>query len=482
MSETTCHQAAGVRMALAVLLLAAAAAATAAETSFDRDFTGATLRIDYDHVGTASEEHVALDRLRVEGPWPGSRTQLLDPLNRGKYLLEMVDLGDQRLLYTRGFASIFGEWETTAEAKGSWRSIEEAVRVPEPRRPVQVRLRKRQADRSFREIAAFVIDPASRFVERPPAPEHEVWAIQENGPPATHVDLLILGDGYAADEMDAYRTDAERAAEAVFSEEPFRSRRGDFNVWAVPTPASVSGISRPRVGVFRTSPLGASYNTFDSERYVLTLEDRRWRDAAAAAPYDFVLLLVNERKYGGGGIQGLYSTAAAHSAFFRYLVVHEFGHHFAGLGDEYYTSDVAYEEAGAAKTEPWEPNITALADPADLKWRDLVDPGTPVPTPWSKETFEERSRAIQERRRALRAADAPEEELEALFTEEREIMTALLGATEHAGEIGAFEGASYEAHGLYRPAADCIMFTRDEVGFCRVCARAIEQVIDLYSR
>ncbi len=467
--------------ALIALVLTTASPALAADARFDSHFTGATLRIDYDHVGTSGEEHVALDRLRVEGPWPGSRTQLLDPLNRGAYLVEMVDLADQRLLYTRGFASIYGEWETTAEARRAWRSIQEAVRVPEPRRPVQIRLRKRQADMSFREISAFVVDPASRFVERPPLPERQPWAIQEKGAPADHVDLLILGDGYTAEEMETYRADATRAAEAIFSEEPFRSRRDDFNVWALPTPAPIAGVSRPRVGLFRDSPLGASYNTFDSERYVLSLQDRRWRDAAAAAPYDFVLLLVNERKYGGGGIYGLYSTAAAHSTFVPYLIVHEFGHHFAGLGDEYYTSDVAYEELGATRTEPWEPNLTALGDPESLKWGDLVAAGTPLPTPWSKEEFEERSHAIQERRRALRAADAPEEELEALFREEREVMTALLGEEEHAGAVGAFEGAGYEAHGLYRPAADCIMFTRDEVGFCDVCARAIEQVIDLYS-
>ena len=276
--------------------------------------------------------------------------------------------------------------------------------------------------------------------------------------------------------------DARRITEALFRHEPFRSRRKDFNVRAIDTPAERSGISRPRAGVFRNNPLGARYNSLDSERYVLTLDDRAWRDVAAAAPYDFVLLLVNERKYGGGGIYQLYSTAAVDSAFADYLAVHEFGHHFARLGDEYYTSDVAYEDFTGETEEPWEPNITALRDPDRLKWKDLVADTTPLPTPWAKEAYEEASRRFQQRRRELRAEGAPEEALEELFREERRHFTAALGAEEHAGEIGAFEGAMYQPQGLYRPAADCIMFTRDEVGFCAVCRRAIERVIDLYSR
>ncbi len=451
--------------------------------TFDDDFTGATLRVDYDHTGTADEEHLALHRIRVEGPWPGSRTQLIDTTNLGKYLTEVVDLASNRLLYTRGFASIFGEWETTGEArKGTWRSIQEAVRIPEPRRPFQVRIRKRGADQSFREIWSLTIDPASRFVDRPTLAPGDVWDVMVHGQPALKADLVILGDGYSSEKRDAFRTDVERATEALFSIEPFASRKKDFNVRAVNTPTEQSGISRPRAGIFRETPLGARYNSFDSERYILTLEDRNWRDVAAAAPYDFVLILVNERKYGGGGIFNLYSTAATGSAFAPYLVVHEFGHHFAGLGDEYYTSPVAYEEFTGSRVEPWEPNITALHDPHELKWRDLVADDTPLPTPWDKSEFEERSREIQERRRKLRAEGAPEEQLESIFRQERKLFTKMLGAQQHAGKTGAFEGAMYEAQELYRPATDCIMFTRDEVGFCQVCSRSIETIIDLYSR
>jgi hypothetical protein len=467
------------RIALVLSLLFASLPASA---GFDEDFTGATLRVDYYHTGTADEEHLALHRLRVEGSWPGSRTQTIDTTNLGKYLVEVADLGSNRVLYTRGFASIYGEWETTGEARaGTWRAIQEAVRIPEPRRPFQLRIRKRGPDQSFHEIWSLTVDPASRFVDRPPLPEADVLELMNHGDPAVKVDLVILGDGYAGGQMGGFEADARRAAGALFALEPFASRRSDFNVRAVKTPAARTGISRPRAGIFRATPLSARYNSFDSERYILTLEDHTWRDVAAAVPYDAVLILVKERKYGGGGIFNLYSTAAMDSAFAEYLVVHEFGHHFAGLGDEYFTSPVAYESDDGDHVEPWEPNITALEDPVRLKWRDLVADDTPLPTPWDKTAYEERSRANQKVRAELRAQEAPEERLEALFREEKDVFTRMLREQEYSGRVGAFEGAMYEPRGLYRPTTDCIMFTRDDVGFCPVCTRAITRVINLHA-
>jgi hypothetical protein len=449
---------------------------------FDDDFTGQTIRVDYYHTGTAHEEHLTLDRARIEGPWPGSRSLLVDDSNLGKYMVEVVDLATNRLLYSRGFASIYGEWETTGEARdGTWRTIQEAVVLPEPRRSFQLRIRKRQADQSFNEIWAITLDPRSRFVDRAPVPSRQVWTVLEHGDPAVKVDLLILGDGYTQDEMKTFHQDVTRLTEALFHYEPFAGHKQAFNVRAIDTPALASGISRPRSGVFHDTPLGARYNAFDSERYILSMEDRKWRDVAAAAPSDFVLILVNERKYGGGGIYNLYSTAAASSSYSPYLVVHEFAHHFAGLADEYFTSPTAYEEFNDVKTEPWEMNATALLAPQNPKWASFITPGTPVPTPWDKDEYESTSRASQERRRKLREAGASEETLEALFDEERQVFTRMLADQEYSGTIGVFEGAMYESLGLYRPATDCIMFTRDDVGFCAVCAAAIERVIELYT-
>jgi len=233
--------------------------------------------------------------------------------------------------------------------------------------------------------------------------------------------------------------------------------------------------------MYRRSPLGTTYDAFDSERYILTFENKAFRDIAANAPYDVVEILVNSGTYGGGGIFGLYSTVAADSAWAPYIFVHEFGHHIAGLADEYYTSDVAYLPA-ADRVEPWEPNATALLEPDALKWKDLVEPGTPIPTPWPKEAFERYTKEIQQRRREIRAANRPEREMDELFREEQKHDTALLNSGPYAGKVGAFEGANYEARGFYRPQTDCIMFTRDEAPFCAVCRRAIAEILDLYSR
>ena len=468
------------RSIVVVLVLAAFIPVTGA--AFDDDFTGKTLRVDYYHTGTATQEIFSLDRMRIEGEWPGSRAWLLDGTGLGKYRVELADLATHQVIFSRGFASIYGEWETTGEAaSGMFRTLQEAVRVPEPKRPAQLRLRKRNDDGSFREVWQVTFDPASRFVDRAPLPEAKVVALLENGDPATKVDLLVLGDGFTSGEMAEYRKAAGEVMNALFAEEPFRSRKSDFNVWIIETPADRAGISRPRAGVFRNSPLGARYNSFDSERYILSLEDRAWRDAAAAAPYDTVIMLVNERKYGGGGIFNLYSTASAGSAFAPYLYVHEFGHHFAGLGDEYYTSPVSYETDPDIAVEPWEPNVTALLDPGQLKWGDLVDENVPLPTPWEKETYDKASRALQKERAELRASGASEETLEELFTEEQKRFTKQLGDEEYAGRVGAFEGAGYQPRGLYRPAVDCIMFTRDPVGFCPVCRQAINRMIDLHT-
>jgi hypothetical protein len=238
-------------------------------------------------------------------------------------------------------------------------------------------------------------------------------------------------------------------------------------------------VSRPSQRIYRQSPVGAMFDAFDSERYVLTFENKAFRDIAANAPYDVVEILVNSATYGGGGIFGLYGTVAADSVWAPYIFVHEFGHHIAGLADEYYTSDVAYLPA-ADRVEPWEPNATALLDPSALKWNDLVEPGTPIPTPWPKEEFEQYTKDIQQKRREIRAANRPERDMDALFREEQRHDTAQLGSGRYAGKVGAFEGANYEARGYFRPQADCIMFTRDEVPFCAVCRRAIGAILDLY--
>jgi hypothetical protein len=441
-----------------------------------------TMRLDYFHTGTATDERFSPDRVVLEPlPWPGNPSRAADTTNLGKYFFEVIDRATNRVVYSRGFASIYGEWETTAEARTTNRTFHESLRFPRPDGPVQVVVKKRDASNAFREVWSTLVDPAGVFVDRSNPPRAgALIELARGGDPATKVDVLILGDGYTAAERDKFERDARRLVEILFATSPFKERRSDFNVWGLCPPAAEAGISRPSSGVWRRPPAGTTYDAFGSERYVLTFDNRAFRDLASQAPYEFVEILANGQTYGGGGIFNLYATVAADNAWAPYVFVHEFGHHFAGLADEYYTSEVAYEPA-AGRVEPWEPNATALLDPAALKWKDLVAEGTPLPTPWGRDAFEAHSRDVQKRRRAIRAANRPEAEMDALFRAQQEEETRMLAAERHASAVGAFEGAMYEARGYYRPQADCIMFTRNPVPFCAVCRRALSRVIDLYT-
>jgi hypothetical protein len=461
--------------AFAALLLFVTAAGAATQT----------MRVDYYHTGDATSEVFSVDRVVIEPlPWPGDPKQAIDTSNLGKYLFEVRDAKTKQLLYSRGFASIYGEWETTDEAKSTKKTFQESLRFPAPSAPVNVVLKKRDVKNNFYDIWTTTIDPADMFIDRSkrgaPAP---LITIQRAGDPEAKVDFLILGDGYTAAEAKKFEADARRLTEVLFSTSPFKEHRKDFNVWAMSPPAAESGVSRPSTGIYRNSPIGATYDAFGSERYVLTFDNRSLRETAEHAPYEFIEVLVNNRTYGGGGIFNLYSTVASDNAFANYVFVHEFGHHFAALADEYYTSSVAYAPA-ADRVEPWEPNVTALLDVSTLKWRQFASPFasiTPIPTPWNKEEFEAYSREIQKRRAQLRKDKRPEEEMEALFREELEHEKNMFAAEKHFGQVGAFEGAMYEARGYYRPEIDCIMFSRTDK-FCRVCRAAIERVIKMYSR
>jgi hypothetical protein len=439
-----------------------------------------TMRVDYFHTGDAREERFSVDRVvREPLPFPGSPARAVDETNLGKYLFEIRDRRTNRLLYSRGFASIYGEWETTEEARVAHRTFSESLRFPAPSAPVQVIVKKRDDRGLFREVWTFPLDPADRFVDdsHPPSPG-AVIELLRSGPPEEKLDLLLVGDGYTAAERGAFEADARRLVGILFEQEPFRSRRGDFNVWAICPPAEQSGIARPLTGIHRRTRVGATYDAFGSERYVLSFENRELRDVASFAPYDALAIVVNGETYGGGGIFNLYATVAAHSAFAGYIFVHELGHSLAALADEYFTSDTSYLP-NADRPEPWEPNVTA--DPHAAKWADLVAPGTPLPTPWPKEAFTKRAKELQEQRKKIRAENRPESEMNALFELQRKEETKLLGGARFARAVGAFEGANYEASGYFRPQVDCIMFTRDPVPFCAVCRRGLETVIDLYA-
>ena len=472
---------------LVIISMAAATIVVAAQSTpsrpFDRFFDAKTMRVDYFHTGGPGGEVVALDRVVSDGPWAGSRTRLVDGTNLGAYLFEVIDRDSRQIIYSRGFASIYGEWETTAEVRSVARTFHESLRFPWPKGPVQIVLKKRDRRNLFQEFWSTDIDPGSRFVNRADRqPSGAVWSLFENGPAAEKVDVLLISEGYTAAQLPTFHADAARLVDALFSLEPFKSRKSDFNVRGLDLPSQEPGISRPRAGVFKRTPLSAEYNIFDLERYLLTYDNRAFRDAASAAPYDVIEILVNEQQYGGGGIFNLQATVAVDGRNADYVFVHEFAHNFAGLADEYYTSEVTYETGAPEKVEPWQPNVTALHDAARLKWRDLVEPGTPVSTPWDKEAYETRSRDFQAKRRELQQSGMSEGQIDEYFRDQQGWDSTLLASMKYAGKVGAFEGAHYESRGFYRPEVDCVMFTRNPAGFCRVCRRAISEIIDLHSR
>jgi len=451
------------------------------DVAFDDYFLDKTMRVDFFHTGNAVEEMFAVDRVLSDGPWSGSRSILIDRTELGPYLFEVIDKDTRILLYSRGFANIFGEWQLTPEAEAGWGTFHESLRFPWPEKPVTVIVKKRNAENKFSTIWTTAIDPSSRQVN--PADRintFKVNVIAENGPAPEKLDIVILGDGYTASEMEKFRGDARRLSGVLLGAEPFKSRSRDINIRSVETPAEQSGVNKPHHGVFRHTPLSVSYSAFDSERYALSFDNKTIRDVASAVPYEFMVILLNERTYGGGGIYNLYTTVAADNKFSDYIMIHEMGHHMAGLADEYYTSSVSYEMPPIT-VEPWETNVTALLDKDNLKWKDLVAEGTPIPTPRNKEEFDAFGYKIQEERDSIRKNLLPETVMEDLFVRQEKAEDAFFATEKYKGAVGAFEGANYCQKGMYRSQLDCIMYTRHQV-FCEVCRRNISRVIDQYSK
>jgi len=452
-----------------------------AQAQYNNYFTDATMRLDYHHVGNSAEEHFAFDQMVNDGQWAGSKTVLIDELRLGKYFFEVKDAATGKLLYSRGYSSIYGEWETTPEAQTEWGSFHESVRFPWPKKEVTVTISKRNIKNGFDPIWTYQVNPKHhRAFSSPVENYYNTFDVVVNGQPEKQVDIVVLGEGYAKEDMAKFRKDAQRFAEVLLSTEPYASFKNKFSIRAVETPAPHSGVNHPHQDIHTRSALSVTYGAFNSERYALGYDNKTIRDASAAVPYEFTAILMNDSIYGGGGIYNLYITAAVDNAFQEYLFVHEFGHHFADLADEYYTSATAYE-MDAEHLEPWELNVTANTNAETIKWKEIVTPGTPIPTPWEKESYDEHSIATQKKRVEMRKAKVDEKVMEDFFIKKRTWDDELLANMKYSGKVGAFEGAQYKSKGLYRSAANCIMFTRHNQ-FCPACQRATQLIIEQYTK
>jgi len=477
---------------LAIALTAAVFPIHAEEAPFNQRFHDRTLRVDLYHTGHAEEEIFTLDRLVLEGPWAGPRgSSLVDDRPQGRYLARLVDPASGATVWAFPWDSYFGEYRTTGPAgRGVRRTFHESLRLPLPRQSMELVLEVRERGQ-VRQLFSAPLDPQDIFVEAEGPAAAAVVEAHPCQPATACVDLVILGEGYTVREVKRFRADLGRFVAALLRQEPFASLRQRIAVRGVLVPSPESGCDEPSRGVWRRTALGASFDALGSERYLLTEDNRALRRAAAAVPWELAVVMVNHTRYGGGGIFNFFSTFTTGNQWSEYIFLHELGHAFVGLADEYYTSAVAYNEFYPRGVEPAEPNITALLDPAQLKWRALVTPLAPIPTPWEKEGFDQLDRAFQQRREELNRriaqamrAGAPKAQVAALVEEGEQLsleharaVDAYLAKSAYRGVVGAFEGAGYAAQGLYRPALDCIMFSKGVKPFCPVCQHAISEAV-----
>ena len=466
--------------------------------SFDDYFFDKTMRVDYHHIGDAETELVALDRVYRYGAWAGSMINLVDNLNYGAYYHKVYDADSGKLIYSRGFDSYFKEYQISAKAKdGVVKAFHETAIIPSPKNKIVFALDKRQREGHLVEVFRVEIDPADVNIITDEGADGTVSVFQSlaSGDPHVKADVAIVGEGYTAAEEDKFRSDLERFTRVFFRSEPCKSHQDRFNIYGVFKPSPQSGCDEPRHGSFKDTAVGATFNSMGSERYLLTENNKALRDIARHVPYDALYIMVNHHRYGGGGIYNFYCTYAADNQWSEYLMVHEFGHSFFGLADEYYTSATAYDDFYPSGYEPSEPNITALLDPTNLKWKHLISEGIDIPTPWEKADYDATDLEWQKERRRLndrvaefRRTGAPGDEVEAAEAEydkrdreHTEKMHAYLHASDLAQKVGAFEGAGYVSEGFYRPMIDCIMFTKGTSEFCAVCREAMVGIVEWYS-
>lgn len=450
--------------------------------AFQNDFFDKTLRIDFYQTGDADQTITTIDRIIETGIWAGNPNGLIDTLNRGAYYVQIVDINSNRVLYTRGFSTIFEEYQTTEPAKsGLKRTFHESLLIPSPRRPFLFIIEARNRLGLMNPIFTRRIDPRDvNVIREDPSPDVRVVKIRQNGPAHHKVDLVFVAEGYTKDEWAKFCKDVRRFTEAMFEVEPFKSQQGKFNVSGAFLASAESGVDEPTKGLFKNTVMSASYNALNTPRYLLRNDNRAMRDVAQAVPYDTILVLTNTPRYGGGGIYNNYTIFTADDRRSETIMMHEFGHGFASLADEYF-GNVAYTDYFPAGVEPYPPNITALLDPNNVKWKHLLTPGLPIPTPWGQEeidTLREKIKRLSEAMASSETPDTPQVDhnrtISAYRNEIRRIREQYTQL--YQGKIGVFEGAGYTPKGLYRSEIHIGMFHQGQFG--PVSEEGIQDVID----
>lgn len=420
---------------LTTILLCAAFAATAAAQNFGDSFENRTLRLDYIFAGNADTQMIALDELAAFDGWAGRRVNLGAIPVRGNGEVRVTDPRSGATLYRTSFSSLFQEWLVTDEARTIAKSFEATFLVPFPRHEVDVEITLR--DNEGREQASLRhrVNPADKLIRNlagRTAVPHEY--LLRSGDSDKCIDIAIMAEGYTADEMDTFLRDACTACDEIFRYEPFASLRERFNVVAVMAPSKQSDVSVPQDDAWRETAVNSNFMTFYSPRYLTTNSVHAIHDLLAGIPYEHLIILANTDTYGGGGIYNSYTLTTAHNPMFKPVVVHEFGHSFGALADEYFYDEPDHtENTYKLDFEPWEQNITSLVD-FGSKWADMLDKRTPVPT----EPTDKRKRDYT---------------------------------------VGVYEGGGYITKGMYRPAVVCRMRDNEATQFCPVCQRAIERII-----
>lgn len=485
-------------LALLGILWSAALAAAPTGVVYDDHFTGKALRFDLYQLGNAQTETLTIDRIFEEPLWPETRTGLVDPFGQGRYMLKVFDVASNRLLYSRGFDTMLAEYKTTTPAiEGLQRVFQRSVRIPAPRRPFLFVVEARDKKNLLHPIFNRTIDPTDYHIIRETAQAGDwIYEPVANGNPSTMLDFVFIGEGYTDAGREKFKADVDRMAGALFSTEPYKTARDRISIRGVLRTSSEKSLDEPRQKVYRKTVLNASFNAFDLDRYILIEENHRLHEIAAQVPYDAIIVLVDSARYGGGSICFDYCVTTVDHARSPEVFLHELGHSFGGLADEYYASAVSYNDFYPKGIEPLEPNITALLDPADVKWKDLLSPGVGVPTEYGKDAIE----LLQAERQARRKTAADEialakdkgdgsaaikliqDKTAAADKETQAKIEALRGRyADLAGKVGVFEGAGYAAKGLFRSQMNCLMISDPKNQFCAVCRRAIAAWIDYYA-